>query len=59
MTAQDRATLKSYFEHNDQPTAAQFADLIDSFMLVGAQFWTDIDDGALWIDADDGEPWIE
>lgn len=30
MTSQTRATLKSYFNTNDQPTEAQFADLIDS-----------------------------
>lgn len=30
MTSQTRATLKGYFNTNDQPTEAQFADLIDS-----------------------------
>lgn len=30
MTSQTRATLKGYFNTNDQPTEAQFEDLIDS-----------------------------
>lgn len=30
MTAQSRSTLASYFETGDQPTAAEFQDLIDS-----------------------------
>ena len=30
MTSQTRATLKGYFNTNDQPTEAQFVDLIDS-----------------------------
>ena len=40
MPAQDRDTLKKTFEAGDTPTAAQFADLIDSFALV-AGFVTD------------------
>lgn len=34
MTTQTRATLKSYFNTGDQPTEAQFADLIDSAVNV-------------------------
>jgi len=34
MTSQTRATLKGYFNTNDQPTEAQFADLIDSAVNV-------------------------
>ena len=30
MTWQPKATLKTYFETGDQPTEAQFSDLIDS-----------------------------
>jgi len=30
MTAQDKATLKGYFETGDRPTAAQFVNLIDT-----------------------------
>jgi hypothetical protein len=35
MAAQPRTTLKGYFNTDDQPTEANFADLIDSFWLVG------------------------
>lgn len=35
MTAQSRATLKGYLNSGDQPTEAQFSDLVDSFTLVG------------------------
>ena len=31
MTAQTKATLKTYFDTGDKPTATEFADLIDSF----------------------------
>jgi len=31
MSAQTKATLKTYFETGDKPTAAEFASLIDSF----------------------------
>lgn len=34
MAAQDRTTLKGYFNTGDVPTEAQFANLIDSFPLV-------------------------
>lgn len=37
MTSQARATLKSYFNTNDQPTEAQFADLIDSAVSVSEE----------------------
>lgn len=37
MTSQTRATLKSYFNTNDQPTEAQFADLIDSAVSVSEE----------------------
>lgn len=32
MTAQNKATIKSYFESGDKPTQAQFADLVDSYI---------------------------
>ncbi len=35
MTAQNKTTLKSYFNAGDQPTEAQFANLIDSAMIIG------------------------
>ena len=35
MTAQSREYLKARFEQNDTPTAQDFLDLIDSFVLVG------------------------
>lgn len=31
MTAQNKTTIKSYFETNDIPTESQFADLVDSY----------------------------
>lgn len=31
MTAQNKTTIKSYFQTGDRPTQAQFADLIDSY----------------------------
>lgn len=31
MSAQTKTVLKTYFESGDRPTAAEFADLIDSF----------------------------
>lgn len=34
MAAQDRNTLKAWFERQDKPTQQQFADLIDSFLLI-------------------------
>lgn len=34
MTIQSRVTLKTYFNTGDQPTEAQFADLIDSAVNV-------------------------
>lgn len=34
MAAQDRNTLKQWFEKQDKPTQQQFADLIDSFLLI-------------------------
>jgi hypothetical protein len=34
MAAQDRNTLKQWFETLDKPTQEQFADLIDSFLLI-------------------------
>lgn len=34
MTAQNRTTLKTYFNTGDVPTEAQFVDLIDSFRLI-------------------------
>lgn len=34
MAAQDRSTLKQWFEKQDKPTQDQFSDLIDSFLLV-------------------------
>jgi lysophospholipase L1-like esterase len=40
MTAQNRTTLKAYFNTADIPTEAQFANLIDSFLLVsGPVVW--------------------
>lgn len=32
MVAQNKTTIKSYFETNDRPTQGQFADLIDSYI---------------------------
>ncbi len=32
MTAQSKATIKSYFETGDRPTQAQFANLVDSYL---------------------------
>jgi len=32
MTAQNKTTIKGYFETGDKPTQAQFADLIDSYL---------------------------
>jgi hypothetical protein len=40
MTAQNRTTLKGYFERGDRPTQAQFSDLIDSFPLIGGDTMT-------------------
>lgn len=37
MTSQTRATLKDYFNTNDQPTEAQFVDLIDSAVNVSEE----------------------
>lgn len=37
MPARDRTTLKGYFNAGDVPTESQFADLIDSFMLIAEQ----------------------
>jgi hypothetical protein len=34
MAAQDRNTLKAWFEKGDKPLQQQFADLIDSFLLI-------------------------
>jgi hypothetical protein len=34
MAAQDRNTLKAWFEKLDKPTQQQFSDLIDSFLLI-------------------------
>lgn len=42
MTAQNRATLKSYFETGDKPTQSQFADLIDSFFLVSGDAFDNV-----------------
>lgn len=36
MTVQDKNTIKSYFETGDQPTQAQFSDLIDSYVDTSA-----------------------
>lgn len=36
MTAQNKATIKSYFEQGDKPSQAQFADLIDSYQDANA-----------------------
>lgn len=36
MTAQSKATLKTYFETGDYPTELQFADLVDSFEDTGS-----------------------
>lgn len=38
MGAQSRTTLQSYFETDDQPTQAQFVDLIDSFYSLVSDF---------------------
>jgi hypothetical protein len=52
MPAQNRTTLKSYFETGDQPTEEQFADLIDSLALgsevpeVGTAAAADVEDFA-------------
>lgn len=37
MAAQDRNTLKAWFEKQDKPLQQQFADLIDSFLLVNEE----------------------
>lgn len=58
MAAQTREYLRSRFETNDQPSAQDFIDLIDSFLLITAQFWFDATDTTMWID-EDGEPWAE
>lgn len=56
MTSQTRATLKGYFNTNDQPTEAQFADLIDSGLnLADETNWTlgsGVDEYALCYDHD-------
>lgn len=56
MTSQTRATLKGYFNTNDQPTEAQFADLIDSGLnLADETNWTlgsGVDEYALVYDHD-------
>lgn len=36
MTAQNKATIKGYFETGDKPTQAQFIDLIDSYQDAGS-----------------------
>ncbi len=36
MTAQNKTTIKSYFETGDRPTQGQFADLIDSYLDAGS-----------------------
>lgn len=36
MTAQSKATLKSYFEGGDTPTSGQFADLIDTLLVASS-----------------------
>lgn len=40
MTAQPKSVIKSYFETGDQPTQAQFADLVDSYLDVSANIPT-------------------
>ena len=40
MTAQTRATLKTYFENGDRPTQTQFEDLIDSPLILCASLGT-------------------
>ena len=59
MTAQSRDYLKAKFQTGIAPPQQDWQDLIDSFMLVDAQFWTDATTGDLWIDADSGDPWQE
>lgn len=38
MAAESRATLKAYFETDDEPTQAQFANMIDSFYSLVSDF---------------------
>jgi hypothetical protein len=40
MGAQSRATLKSYFQTGDQPTQAEYEDLMDSAKLEGDDIGT-------------------
>mgnify|MGYP001592820662 FL=1 len=40
MTAEDRTTLKSYFQTNDRPTQTQFENLIDSALILSASTGT-------------------
>lgn len=48
MTAQSRATLKSYFIKGNRPTQDQYGDLIDSFQLAsGASNFLDKSGGAM------------
>jgi hypothetical protein len=48
MTARSRAILYDYFQNGAQPTEDEFADLIDSFLLIGGDTIT----GALILNAD-------
>lgn len=45
MTAQNKTTIKSYFETGDRPTQGQFENLIDSYQDVSV-LWTNIQTGA-------------
>ena len=45
MTAQNRTTLKGYFNTGDTPTEAQFADTVDSFLLVNGDTDLPVADG--------------
>lgn len=44
MVARSRDYLKGRFEKNDTPSAQDFGDLIDSFLLVGDDFMSHEDD---------------
>lgn len=51
MTSQSRSTLKTYFNAGDQPTEAQFADLIDSAVNVVEDFSAETYADAVFVDS--------
>ncbi len=56
MAAKTRQQLKSVFESGDTPSGQDFADLIDSFLLVTAAFLIDRATAQLLIDRTTGDP---